>query len=237
MDAIPVRRCSSRKHHPLERDRSGPTDSAVHRFNEVCRINHPVEVPRVRRLPSADLSRDPVASATHRSTCHSRVGESCTLHCMSCIRFNTTAQRQALREAAPSMLTAEEAAALHPAPPVTASKITRLRLLAKHTNPKIRESVASNQHTPEDVYLALAHDSDTGVRSCLARNEAVPCDILRFLAQDQSEHVRGWLAVNFFAPVDVMELLADDPDETVRGLVSWKSELARMADSGASVPA
>jgi|GEM_PF-6776020 hypothetical protein len=135
------------------------------------------------------------------------------------------------------MLTAEEAAALHPAPAVTDSKITRLRLLAQHTNPKIRESVASNQHTPKDVYLALARDSDVGVRSCLARNEAVPCDILRLMAQDPSEQVRGWLAVNFFAPLDVMEQLANDPDSTVRSLVDWKTELAQMADSEAAVSA
>ncbi|MCU1533660.1 MAG: hypothetical protein JWR53_141, partial [Glaciihabitans sp.] len=49
---------------------------------------------------------------------------------MSCIRFNTPAQRQAMRDHAPTMLTAEQAAALHPAPPVTDSKISRLRLLA-----------------------------------------------------------------------------------------------------------
>lgn len=140
-----------------------------------------------------------------------------------------------MRDAAPAMLTAEEAAALHPAPLVTESKITRLRLLATHTNPKIRESVASNQHTPEDVFLALARDSDVGVRSCLARNEAVPCDVLRLMARDPSEQVRGWLAVNFFAPRDVMELLASDSDDTVRNLVEWKTELARMADVEAGV--
>jgi hypothetical protein len=36
---------------------------------------------------------------------------------------------------APSMLTAEEAARLHPAPPVTDSKIHRLRVLAADPNP------------------------------------------------------------------------------------------------------
>ena len=145
---------------------------------------------------------------------------------MSCIRFNTPAQRQALRDHAPVMLTPEQAAALHPAPAVTESKIARLRLLATHANPKIRESVASSYHAPEDLFEALAHDPEASVRACLARNESVPCDILRSLADDESETVRGWLAVNYFVPVDVMERLADDPDDTVRSLVRWKSELA-----------
>ena len=145
---------------------------------------------------------------------------------MSCIRFNTPAQRQAMREHAPVMLSPEEAAALHPSPPVTESKVRRLRLLASHANPKIRESVASSYNTPDDVFLALAADPDEGVRACLARNEATPCDILRMLADDRSETVRGWVAVNFFVPADVMERLALDPSRTVRSLVKWKSQLA-----------
>ena len=149
---------------------------------------------------------------------------------MSCIRFNTPAQRQAMRDAALSMLTDEEAAELartsHPAPPVTASKIARLRILATDANPKIRESVASSYHTPEDVMIALSKDEDAGVRGCVARNESTSCDILRSLADDESEMVRGWLAVNFYVPADVMERLEQDESETVRSLVRWKSDLA-----------
>ena len=145
---------------------------------------------------------------------------------MSCIRFNTPAQRRQMAAMAPSMITAEEAAALHPAPPVTKSKINRLRLLAASENPKIRESVASSYHAPEELYAQLAKDPDQGVRSWLARNESVPCDVLRSLADDESESVRGWLALNFYVPADVMERLAEDASETVRGLVKWKSDLA-----------
>ncbi|MHA6668305.1 hypothetical protein ACX3O0_05500 [Homoserinimonas sp. A447] len=144
---------------------------------------------------------------------------------MSCIRFNTPAERQAMREFAPSMLTAEEAAKLHPAPPVTESKLRRLRILAADNNPKIRESAASSYHTPADVFEALARDADAGVRGCVARNEATPCDVLRFLAHDESEQVRGWVAVNYFVPADVMEELSTDESETVRALVRWKGAL------------
>lgn len=149
---------------------------------------------------------------------------------MSCIRFNTPAQRAQLAAMAPSMLTPEEAARLHPAPPVTASKIRRLRLLAENANPKIRESVASSYHAPVDLYERLARDSDEGVRACLARNEATPCDVLRELAHDESELVRGFVAVNFSVPEDAMTELADDESELVRGLVAWKAGLKRSAE-------
>jgi len=131
-----------------------------------------------------------------------------------------------MRDHAPVMLTPEEAAALHPAPAVTDSKINRLRLLAKDPNPRIRESVASSYHAPEELLVELARDPDEGVRTWLARNETVSCDILRSLADDESERVRGFLALNYFVPADVMDKLADDESETVRGLVEWKAQLA-----------
>lgn len=145
---------------------------------------------------------------------------------MSCIRFNTPAQRRAMRDHRPAMLSAEEAAALHPAPEVTESKVRRLRLLATDPNPKIREAVASSYHTPEDVIAVLAKDPDEGVRGCVAKNEATPCDLLRELADDRSETVRGWVAVNYFVPADVMEKLGSDRSRTVRSLVKWKASLA-----------
>lgn len=145
---------------------------------------------------------------------------------MSCIRFNTPAQRAQMRAMAPSMITAEEAAALHPAPEVTDSKVARLRLLANDANPKIRESAASSHNTPIDVFEALAVDPDEGVRACVARNEHAPCDVLRMLANDPSETVRGFLAINFFVPDDAMKALIDDDSATVQRLVRWKRELA-----------
>ena len=154
---------------------------------------------------------------------------------MSCIRFNTPAQRQAMRAHRPAVLTAEEAAALHPAPEVTESKIRRLRLLATNANPKIREAVASSYNTPEDLMWTLAKDPDEGVRGCVAKNESTPCDILRMLADDRSETVRGWVAVNYFVPGDVMEKLAGDRSRTVRSLVTWKASLAEEAGAAAAV--
>jgi hypothetical protein len=145
---------------------------------------------------------------------------------MSCIRFNTPAQRAQLARLAPVMLTAAEVAARHPAPVMTESKIRRLWLLSEHANPKIRESVASSYHAPADVAARLSRDPDPGVRACLARNEWTPCDVLRDLARDESETVRGWVAVNYHVPADVMADLLDDESETVRALARWKASLA-----------
>jgi hypothetical protein len=145
---------------------------------------------------------------------------------MSCIRFNTPAQRRQMREGGLN-LAAGEVALLHLSPEVTDSKIERLRLLAKHQNPKIRESVASSRNTPEDLLRALAADSDEGVRACVARNETTPCDVLSALAADPSEKVRGWVALNYFVPEDAMALLAEDRSKVVRGLVSWKASVAQ----------
>lgn len=148
---------------------------------------------------------------------------------MSCIRFNTPAQRAQLARMAPSMLTPEEVAARHPAPPVTDSKLRRLRTLATDANPRIRASAASSRHLPEDVAADLAHDPDTGVRGWLARNETVSCELLRELAHDEAETVRAFVAVNYFAPADAMAALADDDSERVRGLVAWKASMREDA--------
>jgi hypothetical protein len=141
---------------------------------------------------------------------------------MSCIRFNTPDQRQAMRDYRPVMLSPEEVVSSHPAPPVTESKIRRLRLLGADDNPKIRESAASSRHAPLDLFASLAIDPDEAVRSCVARNDRAPAAVLRSLLNDRSERVRGFLALNVAAPGDVLERLAQDDSATVRGLVDWR---------------
>lgn len=139
---------------------------------------------------------------------------------------------------APSMLSPEEVAARHPSPPVTESKIRRLRLLATNSDPKIREAVASSYHAPADLFESLARDSDAGVRGCVAKNEAAPCDVLRSLAHDPSEQVRSFLAVNYYVPNDTVDVLATDESRQVRALIAWKARLAAdaEADERASTP-
>lgn len=155
---------------------------------------------------------------------------------MSCIRFNTPAQRRQLAADAPSMRaasTSDEPVARFLSPAVTASKVARIRRLAADANPKIRESAASSYHAPDEVYEALSRDSDPGVRACIAKNERVSCDILRRLATDPDERVRGFVALNYFVPADAMAQLSDDPSAMVRGLVDWKARLASENDDAA----
>lgn len=150
---------------------------------------------------------------------------------MSCIRFNTPAQRRQLTANAPAMTRSDDPVAQFLSPAVTASKIARIRQLAADANPKIRESAASSYHAPDEVYEALSRDPDAGVRACIAKNERVSCDILRRLAHDPDERVRGFVALNFFVPEDAMHRLADDASSVVRGLVDWKTRLALETDN------
>ena len=143
---------------------------------------------------------------------------------MSCIRFNTPAQKQQL-ESLRAHPEDHDAVAQFLSPPVSESKIARLRRMAADTNPKIRESAALSYHAPVEVYEALAGDSDEGVRQCLARNPYTPCDVLRRLASDPSEKVRAFVAVNYQVPADAMDKLAEDTSETVQALVAWKDSL------------
>lgn len=150
---------------------------------------------------------------------------------MSCIRFNTPAQRRQLAANAPTMQSerTDDPVARFLAPAVTASKVARIRRLAADRDPKIRASAAASYHAPVEVYEALSRDEDAHVRACVAKNERVPCDILRRLARDPDERVRGFVALNYFVPADTMTALAEDPSAVVRGLVDWKSRLQQEA--------
>ncbi len=147
---------------------------------------------------------------------------------MSCIRFNTTAQRQQL--SGETRLAGDDPVAAFLSPAITESKVERIRRLSKDANPKIRESAALSYHAPLEVYEALSKDPDVGVRACLARNQATPCDVLRALARDADETVRAFVAINYSVPADAMELLSADTSPTVQKLVAWKASLREEAE-------
>jgi hypothetical protein len=144
---------------------------------------------------------------------------------MSCIRFNTPAQQEQIRQALISGRDGEQAVAQFLSPAVSETKVARIITMSKDPNPKIRESAALSYHAPLAVYEALATDANDGVRECLARNQQAPCDVLRILATDKSERVRAFVAVNYSVPQDSMDLLAADDSELVRALVEWKTSL------------
>ena len=139
---------------------------------------------------------------------------------MSCIRFNTGAQREAMRGSA--ALSNEDAAVLHLAPPVTESKLARLRLLAQHESAGIRSSAASSRHAPADLLASLAADADPSVRASVARNETAPPAVLAALAADSDEQVRSWAVVNVSTPDSAVAGLDADTSAQVRRLVAWR---------------
>ena len=146
---------------------------------------------------------------------------------MSCIRFNTKAQRAAMRDDA-AALAAGDQAILHLSPPVTESKIARLRLLAGHERPGIRQSVASNRHAPLDLLERLAVDPDPAVRGEVAKNEAAPAVLVQLLATDEDARVRCWAVLNPVLPAAAVGRLAGDPDAQVARLAGWRIGAAHL---------
>lgn len=151
---------------------------------------------------------------------------------MSCIRFNTRAQREQLTAVA--QLTQDSPVAAFLSPAITASKIERVRRHSEDANPKIRETAALSTHAPAEVYVTLSRDPDEGVRACLARNPATPGDVLRVLARDSSETVRAFVAVNHAVPEEALVILALDESPTVMKLLAWKASLRAEAELVAS---
>jgi hypothetical protein len=148
---------------------------------------------------------------------------------MSCIRFNTTAQREQMAQAV-AKGTGDDPVASFLSPAITASKIARIKTMSLDANPKIRESAALSYHAPLEVYERLAMDPNEGVRTCLARNAQAPCDVLRTLSRDSSETVRAFVAINHSVPEDAMERLREDTSPTVQKLVAWKASLRDDTD-------
>jgi hypothetical protein len=147
---------------------------------------------------------------------------------MSCIRFNTSAQREAMRHDA-AALAAGDQAILHLSPPVTESKITRLRLLARHERATIRQSVASNRHAPHDLLVALAADRDAAVRGEVAKNEATTPELVDALSRDADARVRCWAVLNTTLADERVRELRSDPDPQVARLAGWRIGAAQPA--------
>jgi hypothetical protein len=147
---------------------------------------------------------------------------------MSCIRFNTNAQREAMRRDAAALAGGDQAI-LHLSPPVTESKIARLRQLAAHPRPGIRQSVASNRHAPQDLLVALAADRDAAVRGEVARNETTDPALVERLSHDRDAQVRCWAVLHPALPDDRVRELATDGDAQVARLAGWRLGSAQPA--------
>lgn len=147
---------------------------------------------------------------------------------MSCIRFTTTAQLAAMRRDAAEIALGDQAV-LHLSPPVTESKIARLRLLAAHDRAGIRQSVAANRHAPQDLLEALATDRDAGVRGEVAKNETTAAALVEVLSHDRDARVRCWAVLNPVLPDERVQQLQADRDAQVARLAGWRIGAAQPA--------
>jgi hypothetical protein len=147
---------------------------------------------------------------------------------MSCIRFNTKAQRDAMRRDAAALAAADQVIR-HRSPEMTGSKITRLRLLAEHERPSIRQSVASNRSAPLDLLERLAADRDAGVRGEVAKNESTPTALVERLSHDRDARVRCWAVLNPVLPDARVRELETDRDAQVARLAGWRLGAAQPA--------
>lgn len=147
---------------------------------------------------------------------------------MSCIRFNTSAQRESMRQDA-AALAAADRAIVHRSPEVTESKVLRLRLLAEHARPSIRQSVASSRQAPLDLLERLAQDKDAGVRGEVAKNEVSPAGLVASLSHDRDARVRCWAVLNPVLPDERVRELASDRDAQVARLAGWRLGAAQPA--------
>ena len=136
---------------------------------------------------------------------------------MSCLGFLGPQQRAALAAS-----TADGAPlSSFASPAVSDGKVRRVRLLARSTDPRIRESAALSHHAPPDVLASLAADEEVGVRRCVARNERTRPAVLERLAADPDPYVRGWVAAHPAVPPALLDLLVEDADDCVRAVVAW----------------
>lgn len=81
--------------------------------------------------------------------------------------------------------------------------------LAKHTYPKIRAAVASNQRISRRAFEILAEDKEVKVLKALANNPAAPDDILYNLAKHENDDVRVALAGNTSLPERAIDVLSN----------------------------
>ena len=87
-----------------------------------------------------------------------------------------------------------------------------LSLLAQHSDPYVRVSVADNTSTSVDALRMLTTDDNEYVRMTVAENPNTPLDSLIRLAVDVSEDCREKVAHNPNAPKEIATALLGDKE-------------------------
>ncbi len=98
-----------------------------------------------------------------------------------------------------------------------------LRVLAKLGIVEIRQRVAQNRNTPQDVLELLSNDPEELVVLNVAHNPKTSAETLAKLVKHSSSKVRIGLASNLSAS-DVHEQLLKDPDVGVRFYLAFNSK-------------
>lgn len=111
----------------------------------------------------------------------------------------------------------------NPASPYEALRVLAMDKATEDGRPRVRQGVARNASTPQDLLDRLALDSDPSVREIVAKNAGISNAQLTELAGDPDKKVRGAVAQNPNAHGDFIALLATDVEADVRWSVALSS--------------
>lgn len=95
-------------------------------------------------------------------------------------------------------------------------------------NSWIRSWVAFNKKLPEAIIRILAKDSSWRVRDTIAMKRKTPPDVLKELSKDPDEGIRHRVAINAKTPRDIIESMLNDPWEEVVLTVKKRLGIADM---------
>ncbi len=100
------------------------------------------------------------------------------------------------------------------------SYIAILRRLSKDAESSVREQVAENRSTPQDILEILSRDKFYGARKGVAQNPNASADILLKLSKDEMWEVRKGVAKNHNASAEALHQLSRDKENWVRYYVA-----------------
>ena len=102
--------------------------------------------------------------------------------------------------------------------------IDKIRELSLHKNKEVREKIAVNKNTPEDVIIRLINDSDENVRAEALGRNCISEDVLRKNHTHPYWYIRYRIVHNINCPQDIINVHAGDQEWTVREAVANKTK-------------
>lgn len=97
-----------------------------------------------------------------------------------------------------------------------------MNLVTRH--PEYRFAVAYNKTIPDEILHLLARDSDWRVRQGVASKRRCPPDILALLAADENESISSTVASHPNTPPEALLALVNHPWEAIREKVARRIE-------------